>query len=148
MGETARLPLEETPCQSCTSMLDSLDRAAPYLARAVNLAVVAKSAPDRIRTFADERGWRNLRLLSARSNAYSRDYHGESPDGSQIPLLNVFTRDGAEIRHFWASEMMFAPHDGDQDKRHIDSIWPVWNVLDVTPGGRDSGPDLLRFDDR
>jgi predicted dithiol-disulfide oxidoreductase (DUF899 family) len=20
--------------------------------------------------------------------------------------------------------------------RHVDSIWPVWNVLDVTPGGR------------
>ena len=32
-GETARLPLAETPCPSCTSILDSLDGAAPHLAQ-------------------------------------------------------------------------------------------------------------------
>jgi predicted dithiol-disulfide oxidoreductase (DUF899 family) len=56
-GETARLPLAETPCPSCTSILDSLDGAAPHLARLVNLVVVAKSDPARIRNFAQERGW-------------------------------------------------------------------------------------------
>src|SRR5437763_6341530 len=30
-GETARRPLSETPCASCTSLLDSLDGAAPHL---------------------------------------------------------------------------------------------------------------------
>src|SRR5213078_3540030 len=30
-GETARLPLAETPCPSCTSILDSLDGAARHL---------------------------------------------------------------------------------------------------------------------
>jgi predicted dithiol-disulfide oxidoreductase (DUF899 family) len=44
-GETGRLPLEETPCPSCTSILDSLDGAAPHLARRLNLAVVAKTPP-------------------------------------------------------------------------------------------------------
>jgi predicted dithiol-disulfide oxidoreductase (DUF899 family) len=67
-GETARLPLAETPCPSCTSILDSLDGAAPHLAQRVNLAIVAKSDPERIRTFAGERGWRNLRHLSSRKN--------------------------------------------------------------------------------
>src|SRR5215831_9120129 len=57
-GKTAKLPLIETPCASCTSILDSLDGAAPHLARRINLAVVAKSDPQRIRTFAGERGWR------------------------------------------------------------------------------------------
>src|SRR2546423_1725942 len=56
-GETARLPLSETPCPSCTSILDSLDGAASHLTRRLNLAVVAKSDPDRIRNFAHERGW-------------------------------------------------------------------------------------------
>jgi predicted dithiol-disulfide oxidoreductase (DUF899 family) len=46
-GETARLPFTETPCASCTSILDSLDGAAPHLAQRLNLAVVAKSDPDR-----------------------------------------------------------------------------------------------------
>src|SRR5204863_4401692 len=73
-GETGKLPLAETPCASCTSILDSLDGAAPHLGQHINLAVVAKSDPARIATFARERGWRNLRLLSSRANGYNRDY--------------------------------------------------------------------------
>jgi predicted dithiol-disulfide oxidoreductase (DUF899 family) len=69
-GETARLPLAETPCPSCTSILDSLDGAARHLVQRLNLAVVAKSDPERIRTFAAERGWLHLRLLSTRFGRY------------------------------------------------------------------------------
>jgi predicted dithiol-disulfide oxidoreductase (DUF899 family) len=135
-GETAKLPLAETPCPSCTSILDSLDGAARHLVHRLNLAVVAKSAPEQIRAFAQERGWRNLRLLSSRNNTYNRDYHAESPEGDQIPILNVFVRDGDQIRHFWASELMFAPRDEGEDPRHVDLIWPIWHVLDMTPQGR------------
>jgi predicted dithiol-disulfide oxidoreductase (DUF899 family) len=108
-GETARLPLAETPCPSCTSILDSLDGAAPHLARPLSLAVVAKSDPARIHTFARERGWRHLRLLSSRNNSYNRDYHAETPEGEQAPVLNVFTREGDGFCHRWATELMFAP---------------------------------------
>ena len=135
-GETAKLPLAETPCASCTSILDSLDGAARHLPRRINLAVVAKSDPERVRAFARERGWRNLRLLSSRSNSYNRDYHAESPEGEQLPILNVFTRDGDQIRHTWATELMFAPREPGEDPRHVDSIWPIWNVLDMTSQGR------------
>jgi predicted dithiol-disulfide oxidoreductase (DUF899 family) len=137
-AETSRLPLAETPCPSCTSILDGLDGAAGWLAEDLNLAVVAKSAPDRIRTFAGERGWRNLRLLSSRNNTFNRDYNAESPDGEQAPILNVFVREGDEIRHSWASELFFAVRDEGMGARHVDSIWPIWNVLDLTPGGRDT----------
>jgi predicted dithiol-disulfide oxidoreductase (DUF899 family) len=142
-GDTARLPLEETPCPSCTSILDSLDGAARRLAQRVNLAVVAKSDPERIRTFARERGWSHLRLLSSRNNTYNRDYQAESPDGEQAPILNVFVRDGDGFRHTWATELMFASRDNGEDPRHVDSIWPLWNVLDMTPQGRGDDDDLL-----
>jgi predicted dithiol-disulfide oxidoreductase (DUF899 family) len=145
-GETARLPLAETPCPSCTSILDSLDGAAPHLASQLSLAVVAKSDPARIRNFAHERGWRHLRLLSSRHNTYNRDYHAEGPDGEQSPVLNVFTREGDEFRHRWATELMFAPRDGGEEPRHVDLIWPIWNVLDMTPGGRGSGSDFPAMD--
>jgi predicted dithiol-disulfide oxidoreductase (DUF899 family) len=141
-GETARLPLAETPCPSCTSILDSLDGAAPHLGSQLGLVVVAKSDPARIRTFAGERGWRRLRLLSSRNNGYNRDYHAEWPDGEQSPVLNVFTRDGDGFRHRWATELMFAPREEGEDPRHVDSIWPIWNVLDMTPGGRGSDPNF------
>ena len=141
-GETARLPLAETPCPSCTSILDSLDGAARHLARPLSFVVAAKSDPARIGNFARERGWRNLRLLSSRNNSYNLDYHAESPEGEQSPVLNVFTRDGGGFRHRWATELMFAPRDEGEEPRHVDSIWPIWNVLDMTPGGRGSDPDF------
>jgi predicted dithiol-disulfide oxidoreductase (DUF899 family) len=147
-GETGKLPLAETPCPSCTSILDSLDGAAPHVRQRLNLAVVAKSDPERIRTFARERSWRNLRLLSSRNNTYNRDYHAEAADGEQIPILNVFIQDGEEVRHSWATELMFAPRHEGEDPRHVDSIWPIWSVLDVTPEGRGAGSDFpkLRYE--
>jgi predicted dithiol-disulfide oxidoreductase (DUF899 family) len=146
VGETARLPLAETPCPSCTSILDSLDGAARHLAQKIGLAVVAKSSPERIGAFASERGWSHLRLLSAGGNSYNRDYHGETAEGDQAPILNVFVRAGDEIRHSWATELMRAPRDEGEDPRHVDSIWPIWNVLDMTPGGRDVGADFPGLD--
>ena len=147
-GETARLPLAETPCASCTSILDSLDGAALHLAGQLNLAVAAKSDPERIRNFARERGWHHLRLLSSRNNAYNRDYHAETAEGEQMPILNVFVRDGNHFRHTWASELMYAPRDEGMEARHVDSIWPIWHVLDVTPEGRGNEPNFpsLRYD--
>lgn len=141
-GETAKLPLRETPCPSCTSILDSLDGAARHLSQRTNLAVIAKSAPQRIRAFAAERGWRHLRLLSSRSNTYNRDYHAETAEGEQAPILNVFVRDGEQFRHSWATELMFAPRDAGEEPRHVDSIWPLWNVLDLTPDGRGTGSNF------
>jgi predicted dithiol-disulfide oxidoreductase (DUF899 family) len=138
--ETGKLALAETPCPSCTSILDSLDGAAPHLGNRLNLAVIAKTNPERLRTFARERGWRNLRLLSSQKNTYNRDYHTETDDGEQLPVINVFVRDGEQLRHSWATELMFAPRDTDLGPRHVDSIWPIWNVLDMTPLGR-GGPN-------
>ena len=48
----------------------------------------------------------------------------------------MFSRDGDGVRHRWASELMFAPRDDGEGPRHVDSIWPIWNVLDLTPEGR------------
>ncbi len=31
---------------------------------------------------------------------------------------------------------MFASRDEGEDARHVDAIWPIWNVLDMTPQGR------------
>jgi predicted dithiol-disulfide oxidoreductase (DUF899 family) len=131
-------PNMERPCPSCTSMLDGLDGQAIHISRQAALAVIAKSPLERIKAFTVPRGWRNLRLLSSAANSYHRDYHGEREDGSQWPMMNIFTRRDGKIRHFWASEMMFPAPDPGQDPRHIDIIWPLWNVLDMTPEGRGS----------
>ena len=128
-------PQMAAPCPLCTSILDSLDGAAVHVTQRVNLAVVAKSPIERVMEFARGRGWRRLRLLSSAHNTYNRDYHGETSAGDQLPSLNVFVRRGGRISHFYQTELLFAPERG-QDARHVDLIWPLWNLLDVTPEGR------------
>jgi predicted dithiol-disulfide oxidoreductase (DUF899 family) len=135
-GETARLPLAEGPCPSCVALLDQLDGAVEHAGQHVNFAVVAKAPLERVLTFADERGWRRLRLLSSARNTYNRDYHAETDEGAQRPMLNVFHRDGDAIRHFWGSELFYATTDAEQDPRHVGTLEPFWNLLDLTPEGR------------
>ena len=136
VGETARLPLAQGPCPSCTAFLDQLDGAADHAAQHINLAVVAKAPLPRVLTFARERGWRRLRLLSSAANSYNADYLAETPDGRQRPMLTVFHRDGDVIRHFWSSELLYAPSDRGQEPRHVGTLEPLWNLFDLTPEGR------------
>jgi predicted dithiol-disulfide oxidoreductase (DUF899 family) len=135
-GQTALLPLPEGPCPSCTALLDQLDGAAEHAGHHVNLAVAAKAPLDRLVTFAAERGWRRLRSLSSAGTTYNRDYLAETADGSQQPMLNVFHRDGQMIRHFWGSELFYAPVDLGQEPRRVGTIEPLWNLFDFTPEGR------------
>jgi len=135
-GTTALLPLAEGPCPSCTAMIDQLEGAAEHASQRVNLAVVAKAPLERILTFAQERGWRRLRLLSSAGNTYNRDYLAETPEGFQRPMLNVFHREGGAIRHFWGSELFYAPTDPGQDPRHVGTIEPLWNLFDLIREGR------------
>jgi len=129
-------PQMAQPCSSCTSILDALDGEAPHVTERVSLAVVAKSPLERIRRFAQERGWRHLRLLSSAGNSYNRDYHGEGPKGDQWPMLNVFVRSDGRVYHAYGTEMLFVEGDPGQDRRHVDPIWPLWNLFDLTPVGR------------
>jgi predicted dithiol-disulfide oxidoreductase (DUF899 family) len=135
-GKTAELLLADGPCPSCVALLDQLDGAAEHAVQIVNFAVVAKAPLERVLTFASERGWRRLRLLSSAGNTYNRDYHAETETGAQRPMLNVFHRDGDTIRHFWGSELFYAPSDPGQDPRHVGTIEPVWNLFDLTREGR------------
>ncbi len=123
-------------CPMCTSMLDGLSGQARHVAQRASLVVIAKSPIERIRAYARERGWSGLRLLSSANNAYNRDYFGEGADGSQWPSLNVFVRRNGKIHHFYHTELLFPPSDPGQNHRHVDMIWPLWNLLDFTPEGR------------
>jgi predicted dithiol-disulfide oxidoreductase (DUF899 family) len=82
-----------------------------------------------------------LRLLSSADNSYNRHYLAETPEGAQRPMLNVFHRDGATIRHFWASELFYAPTEPGQDPRHVGTLEPLWNLFDLTLEGRPANWD-------
>jgi predicted dithiol-disulfide oxidoreductase (DUF899 family) len=146
-GSLKELPKTEGPCPSCTALLDQLNGAATHVqAAGVNFAVVAKAPITRVVAFARDRGWDRLRMLSASGNTFKRDYRGEDADGQQMPMLSVFQRrsDG-RIRHFWSSELLYAPTDPGQDPRHAGTIEPLWNLLDFTPSGRPRWEEQLEY---
>lgn len=133
------------PCPMCSAFLDSFDGAVPHIARQADIAIVAKTGASRIRAWADNRGWRNLPLYSSEGSDFNTDYHAESDSHGQLPMVNVFRRDGEAIRHVVASEMFFAPSEPDQNPRHVDMLWPLWNTLDLTPGGRGDWYPATRY---
>jgi predicted dithiol-disulfide oxidoreductase (DUF899 family) len=140
-----RAPGEDLPCPSCTQFLDAFDGVAEHAAQRVNVVIVVKAPLPRAMAHAKGRGWRPLRFVSSAGNTFNRDYHGETEDGAQqLPMLNVFRREGTEVRHFWGSELFFAPVEAGEDQRHGDSIDPLWNLFDLVPEGRgaDWYPDM------
>jgi len=135
-GLSSSLPAASWPCASCTAFIDQLDGAAEHASQHINLVVAAKSPIERIREFASERGWRRIRLVSSAGNTYNRDYLAETVSGDQRPMLTVFHRDGPLIRHFWSSELFYAPVEPGQDPRHVGTLEPLWNLYDLVPEGR------------
>ena len=126
----------EDPCPMCTSFLDSLNGSAPHIGNRVNLVVVAKAPIQTIRSFAAGRGWKNLRLLSSGKNSYNTDYIAEHDGTAQIPAINVFHRTDGAIHHAYNAELLYATSEPGQNNRHVDMLWPLWNVFDLTPEGR------------
>ena len=48
----------------------------------------------------------------------------------------MFHRDGEKIRHFWGSELYYAPVGVRQEPRHVGTIVSLWNLFDFTREGR------------
>jgi len=127
-------PKQATPCPMCSSFLDSLNAQAPHLTQRVSLVVIGRSPAERLEAFKAERGWQHLRMLSSADNSYNADYGAEDAEGNQRPMLHVWRRNQGKVRHFWGSELLFVKRDG--HPRHLDLLWPLWQLLDLTPDGR------------
>jgi predicted dithiol-disulfide oxidoreductase (DUF899 family) len=124
------------PCPACTSIQDGLNGSVPHIRDRVNYVVIAKAPIDEMMQWAGKRGWKNLRILSSEKNSYNKDYLSENEKGEQIPILNVFRKTPKGIFHFYGTELFFAKSERGQDPRHVDLIWPIWNMFDLTPEGR------------
>jgi predicted dithiol-disulfide oxidoreductase (DUF899 family) len=129
-------PDDDAACPLCTSFMDAMDGELRHVSQRINFAACARSAADRFRDHARSRGWRALRLLSSARNTFNADYHAEDGHGGQRPIAHIFVRTDGGIRHAYSTEMFFVPTEPGQSPRHLDTMWPLWNVFDLTPIGR------------
>lgn len=123
------------PCPMCVAFLDALNGQIRHVTQNLSVVVVAAATAPKLAGLVADRGWHDLPIYSAAGTSYQSDYNAETQDGSQLPIMNIFERKQGLIRHFWGSEMFFAPTEGTHP-RHVDALWPLWNVLDLTRDGR------------
>jgi predicted dithiol-disulfide oxidoreductase (DUF899 family) len=135
---------QTSPCPMCTLMIDSLNGVAHHLAQNVDLAIVAAADPPTLRAHVRRQGWNNLRLLSsAEGSTFKYDLGAEDREGNQDSTISVFTRDvDGTLRHFYSAHPHMAP---DIRERGLDLLSPVYNVLDLTPEGRDNWYASLEY---
>jgi predicted dithiol-disulfide oxidoreductase (DUF899 family) len=132
-------PSWDKPCPSCTSLMDGFDRTWYSVSRDAAFATIAKAPADKINTWAKERGWSQIPLVSGFESSFQADYkcQGENDD-MQEPVMLVFRKRAGEIFLFWSTESM---------SNHVDTVWPYWNLFDFTPAGRpdrDTPPQRFR----
>lgn len=127
-------PNATQPCPMCSAFLDGLNGQVAHIGQKISIAVVAENTPEKLAQLKRQMVWSDLPLFSALGTGYQSDYLAQSEGGDQLPILNVFRRDQGGIHHFWASELFFEPSDW--HPRHVDAVWPLWNILDLTPQGR------------
>jgi predicted dithiol-disulfide oxidoreductase (DUF899 family) len=144
-------PERDAPCSMCVSHLDSINGGARHVGQRAALYAVARSPIARLVAWASERGWPHLPCLSTAGNSYNADYFGdtskvpaairkqlgiEDGDHSDQTMFNVFRLDNGMVRHFWGSELTWAPTEPGQHHRSGDAINALWGLLDMTPEGR------------
>jgi len=124
---------DDEPCVMCSMWADGYNAVAPHIMQRTSFVLVAKAEISKLRSFARQRGWERIRLLSSHDSTFNRDLGMESADGGQEPGLSVFSRspDGA-ISHRYTIGAEFDEHNN----RGIDPYSPVWNLFDLLPQGR------------
>ncbi|MDQ6711400.1 MAG: DUF899 domain-containing protein [Candidatus Dormibacteraeota bacterium] len=136
---------EKTPCPMCTLWIDGFDGVAHHIKQNVDFAIVAAADLPGLRAYARNRGWRNLRLLSAGDSSFKYDLTSEDAEGNQDSTISVFTRDPeGKVRHFYTAHPSMAE---DIPERGLDLLCPVWNLLDLTPKGRGDWYSAVTYPD-
>ena len=125
----------DAPCPSCTCIVDSINANSRGVSESAAIAVVAAASAEQLAGWSRRRGW-YMNIVAGGDSSYVLDYAGfDTDDAAAVSCMNVFRKTDDGIFHFWASEMLNRPM-ANGHPRHVDIIWPMWNLLDMTPEGR------------
>ena len=120
------------PCPMCSMWADGWNAVADHLAQNVDFALATLGTPDENTKLATERGWQNLRWLSAANTTFKQDYGSADAEGNQWPFISIFERDGNDVRLSYSG----SAHISGDHWRGVDLLSPVWHLLDLTRQGR------------
>jgi predicted dithiol-disulfide oxidoreductase (DUF899 family) len=134
---------QTSACPMCTMWIDGYNGIVDHVTQNADFVIVAAADVPTLRGYARGRGWDRLRLLSAGSSTFKYDLKSEDEDGNQDSTVSVFTRDpDGSVRHCYTAHPWMSE---EIRERGIDLLSPVWNLLDLTPEGRDNWYPSLSY---
>lgn len=110
-------------CPYCTLWADGLEGLRAHLESRAGVALCSPDSPEDQRAFAESRGW-GFRMVSSAGGSFKKDLGFESEDGSVMPGVTVFRREGDTIRH--VATDYFGPGD---------VYCGAWHLFDLLEGG-------------
>jgi predicted dithiol-disulfide oxidoreductase (DUF899 family) len=136
-------------CKSCSYLADHFDGANWHLPhRDVTFVVISRAPLSEIQSYQKRMGWR-FKWLSSHGNDFNFDYHVSFADkdekkgkvyynyatqefiSDELPGLSVFYKDeNGDVFHTYSTYA-----------RGLDSLVGAYNLLDLTPKGRNENPD-------
>jgi predicted dithiol-disulfide oxidoreductase (DUF899 family) len=126
----------DAPCPSCTSLVDAFNSNYYPLSKQCAMAVIGAASAGQLDALASQRGWK-IPLYSAGESNYLLEYfpYEDIDNPALVSMMNVFRKTDDGIFHSWGSELVAHPKENGHPN-HVDSVWPFWNLLDMTPEGR------------
>jgi predicted dithiol-disulfide oxidoreductase (DUF899 family) len=136
-------------CRGCSFVADHFDGALPHVnARDISLVAVSRAPLVEIERFKERMGW-SFPWISSHGTAFNADFgvtftpeefadgnknynYGSTPAmDEEMPGLSVFARNAAgEIFHTYSTY-----------SRGLDAVINAYNLIDLTPKGRDEDPE-------
>jgi predicted dithiol-disulfide oxidoreductase (DUF899 family) len=93
-----------------------------------------RSSPIARQLLTRERGWRNLKFYQCIGTSSLKRTEGLLLTAAS-GLPSTFGSGEEKVHHFWGGESS-GTQDPGQDPHGAPDIAPLWNILDLTPGGR------------
>ena len=124
---------QKAPCPMCTLWVDGFNGIRHHIKQRLNFAVVAEAEIEKWGAWGRKREWTDLRLVSSAGSSFKSDLKFQDEEGDQYSGVSVFTlmEDGS-VWHFYSACAIMK----EDEFRGIDILTPMWNLLDLTPGGR------------
>jgi predicted dithiol-disulfide oxidoreductase (DUF899 family) len=124
-------PSAEAGCDGCSMVADQIVHLAHLHARDTSFAMVSRAPIGKIEAYRKRMGW-TLPWYSSFGTDFNPDFGvgpespraGEYQDGESFGL-SVFIREGDEIQRSYFTK-----------SRGVETLGPVWTLLDLTPLGR------------
>lgn len=122
----------DAPCPMCAMWADGWNGVASHVRHNVNFALVSSAPIDQTTTMTLDRGWTNLRWISAADNTFKLDIGGEDSNGNQSPFISVYELIDGQLTLSYSGAAQIA----EGHWRGVDLLSPVWHLLDLTRDGR------------